>query len=116
MKHLKKHRKFGRQADYRKAFLWNLIGSLILREKIRTTEARAKEIKPFLEKIITRAKNDNLANRRLLLKHLNSKMINKLFGNLGPRFKEKSGGYSRISKMEVRKNDAAKMVIIELVK
>lgn len=116
MKHLKKNRKFGRPADYRKAFLWNLIGSLISKEKIRTTEARAKEMRSFLEKTITRAKNDNLANRRLFLKHLNSKTVNKLFRDLGPRFKEKSGGYSRISKMGIRKNDGAKMVLIEFVK
>lgn len=116
MKHFKKNRKFGRRADYRKAFLWNLVGSLILHEKIRTTEARAKEIKSCLEKTITRAKNDTLANRRLFLKHLNPKVLNKLFKDLGPRFKEKSGGYSRISKIGIRKNDAAKMVIIEILK
>lgn len=116
MKHLRKHRKFGRPADFRKTFLWNLISSLISKERIRTTEARAKEIRPMIEKAITRAKVDNLANRRLLLKKLDSKSVNKLFKNLSPRFKERSGGYCRIMKLETRKNDGAKMVIIELVK
>ncbi len=116
MKHLRKHRKFGRSADYRKTFLWNLVGSLILKERIRTTEARAKEIRPMIEKAITRAKIDSLSNRRLLLKKLNLKPVGKLFKDLSPRFKERSGGYSRIIKLETRKNDGAKMVIIELMK
>lgn len=116
MKHLRKNRKFGRPADFRRAFLWNLISDLILKERIRTTEARAKEIRPIIEKAITRAKVDNLANRRLLIKKLNLRSINKLFKNLSPRFKERSGGYSRIMKLNTRKNDSAKMVIIELLK
>ena len=116
MKHLKKNRKFGRPADYRKAFLWNLGSSLILKEQIRTTEARAKEIRPLIEKAISRAKNDTLANRRLLLKNLTVKSVNKLFKELAPRFKERKGGYLRILKLNVRKNDSAKMTIIEFVK
>jgi len=116
MKHLRKNRKFGRPADFRRAFLWNLISDLILKERIRTTEARAKEIRPMIEKAITKAKVDNLANRRLLLKKLNLKPINKLFKDLSPRFGERSGGYCRIMKLETRKNDGAKMVIIELLK
>lgn len=115
MKHLRKHRKFGRPADFRKTFLWNLISSLILKEHIKTTEARAKEIKPIVEKAITRAKIDSLANRRLLLKKMNLKSVNKLFKDLSPRFKERSGGYSRIIKLGIRKNDGAKMVIIEFL-
>lgn len=116
MKHLKKHRKFGRPADYRRAFVWNLISSLILKERIKTTEARAKEIRPLIEKAITRAKVDNLANRRLLLKKLNLKSVNKLFKDLSPRFKERGGGYCRIMKLGIRKNDGAKMTIIEFIK
>lgn len=116
MKHLRKNRKFGRPADFRRVFLWNLISDLILKERIRTTEARAKEIRPIVEKAITRAKIDNLANRRLLLKKLNLKSLNKLFKDLSPRFKERGGGYCRIMKLNTRKNDGAKMVIIELIK
>ena len=116
MKHLKKNRKFGRTADYRKTFLWNLVNSLILKERIRTTEARAKEIRPILEKAVTRAKTDNLANRRILLKKLNLKSVNKLFKDISPRFKERNGGYCRIIKLETRKNDGAKMAIIEIIR
>ena len=116
MKHLRKHRKFGRTADYRKAFLWNLISSLILKERMKTTEARAKEIRAMVEKAITRAKVDSLANRRLLLKKLNLKPVNKLFKDISPRFKERGGGYCRIIKLERRKNDGAKMAIIEFAK
>ncbi|MDO8676632.1 MAG: 50S ribosomal protein L17 [Candidatus Azambacteria bacterium] len=116
MKHLKKNRKFGRLADYRRSFLSNLTNALIEKERIRTTEARAKEIRSLVEKAISRSKNDTLANRRLLLRRYNPKTVNKLFHNLGPRFKEREGGYCRIMKLELRKNDSAKMVIIELLK
>lgn len=116
MKHLRKNRKFGRTADYRKTFLWNLANSLILKEKIKTTEARAKEIRSVLERAITRAKSDTLSNRRFLSKKLTSKAVIKLFSDLSLRFKEKSGGYTRIIKFGSRKNDGAKMVLIEFVK
>ncbi len=116
MKHLKKNRKFGRPADFRKAFLWNLASSIILKERIKTTEARAKEIKPLVEKTVSLAKNDTLANRRILLKNLAAKPINKLFKELAPRFKERTGGYLRILKLGARKNDGAKIVIIEFIK
>ena len=116
MKHLKKNRKFGRLADYRKSFLYNLVNSLVEKERIRTTEMRAKEIKPLVEKAISRAKNNTLANRRLLLKRFNPKAVNKLLVNLAPRFNERNGGYSRIIKLGLRRNDSAKMAIIELLK
>lgn len=116
MKHLKKHRKFGRLADYRRSFLSNLTNALVEKERIRTTEARAKEIRSIIEKAISRAKNDTLANRRLLLKRYNPKTVNKLLHDLAPRFKERKGGYSRIMKLGLRQNDSAKMVIIELLK
>ncbi|MBU2082368.1 50S ribosomal protein L17 [Patescibacteria group bacterium] len=116
MKHLKKNRKFGRTADYRKAFLSNLVNSLILKERIKTTEARAKEIRPILEKMISAAKRETVANRRLLLKKLAIKPVNKLFKDLAPRFIERHGGYLRILKIANRKNDGAKMAMIEFVK
>ncbi len=116
MKHLKKNRKFGRTADYRKAFLSNLGNSLILKEKIKTTETRAKEIRPFIEKMVSSAKKETLASRRLLLKSLTPKSVDKLFKDLAPRFKERHGGYLRILKVTSRKNDGAKMAIIEFVK
>ena len=116
MRHLRKNRKFGRPADYRKAFLWNLVNSLISKERIKTTEARAKEIRPLVEKAVNLAKNEDLAKRRLLLKKLTMASVNKLFRDLGPRFKERRGGYLRILKLNARKNDGAKMAIIEFIK
>ena len=116
MKHLKKNRKFGRTADYRKAFVSNLANSLILKERITTTEARAKEMRPFVEKMVNAAKKETLAGRRLLLKKLTPKSVDKLFKDLAPRFKEQSGGYLRILKIISRKNDGAKMALIEFVK
>lgn len=116
MKHLRKNRKFGRTADYRKRFLWNLVVNLITKERIRTTESRAKEIRPIAERAVTRAKNDTLANRRLLLKYMTAKTVNKLFKELAPRFEKRSGGYTRIMKIGARKNDAAEMVLIEFIK
>lgn len=116
MKHKKKHRKFGRTADYRKIFIWNLAASLITYGKIKTTSARAKEIRSFVEKAITRAKTDNVANRRLLLRHLGVPVVNKLFTEVAPLYKSRTGGYTRISKWGFRKNDAAPVSVIELVK
>ncbi|MEK7578157.1 MAG: 50S ribosomal protein L17 [Patescibacteria group bacterium] len=116
MRHLRKNRRFGRPADYKKAFLWGLGNSLILKERIKTTEARAKEIRPLVEKAVSTAKNETLANRRLLLKNLTIKTVNKLFKELTPRFKERKGGYLRILKISPRKNDGAKMAIIEFIK
>jgi len=116
MRHLRVHRKFGRPADFRKSFLWNLISELILKERIKTTEARAKEIRPMIEKAISKARVDNLSNRRLLLKRLGLKSVNRLFKDISPRFIDRHGGYSRIFKSEIRKNDGAKMAIIELIK
>lgn len=115
MKHLRKNRKFGRPADFRKSFLWNLVNALVMKERIKTTEARAKEIRPMVEKVITRAKIDNLANRRLLLKKLNPKSVSKLFKDISPRLRTRNGGYARIMKIGHRKNDGAKMAIIELL-
>ena len=116
MRHLRKNRKFGRTADYRKRFLWNLVVNLIIKERIRTTEARAKEIRPLIEKAVSTAKNETLANRRFLLKNLTVKTVNKLFKELAPRFKERKGGYLRILKLGARKNDSARMAIIEFIK
>ncbi len=116
MKHLRKNRKFGRPADFRKSFLWNLVNALVMKERIKTTEARAKEIRPMTEKVITRAKIDTLANRRLLLKNLNLKSVQKLFKDLSPRLQTRNGGYTRILKIENRKNDGANMAIIEIIK
>jgi len=89
---------------------------VILKEKIATTEAKAKKLRPFLEKTISRARKDTLANRRLLLKDFSKKIVDKLIKELGPRYKDRPGGYSRIIKISPRKTDSAKMAIIELLK
>lgn len=115
MRHRKKRNKLTRSKDQRRLLLRSLASSLILKEKIITTEAKAKKVRPFLEKSISRAKKDNLANRRLLLKDFSPKIVNKLFKDLGPKYKDRPGGYFRLIKINPRKSDSAEMVIIELI-
>jgi len=116
MRHLNKGKKFHRKKGQRKAFLKSLASNLILKGKILTTEARAKEIKSFVEKLITLAKKQNLASLRLLISRLNKKPAQKLFYEIAPKYKNSRGGYVRVIKDSARrKNDAAKMAIIEFV-
>lgn len=116
MRHLRKNRKFGRLADYRKTFLWNLVNSLILKERIRTTEARAKETRKIIDQAISRAKKDTISNRRLLSRKLEPKAVIKLFKDIAPKYALRNGGYTRVFKINTRKNDAAEIVLIELIK
>jgi len=116
MRHKKKGRKFTRSKNQEKALFHSLASALIIKEKITTTEAKAKELRPFLEKLITRAKKDNLANRRFLAKNFSKEVIKKLFKEMGLRYKNRPGGYIRIIKINPRKQDAAKMAILELIK
>jgi len=116
MRKRKKGRKFCRERDQRKALFKSLITNLFLNERIKTTESKAKEISRFAEKYITKAKNMNLATRRLLLKDLSSNAVKKLEKEIGPRYKERKGGYSRIIKTGPRKSDGARIAIIELIK
>lgn len=116
MRHRKKKVTLDRKAAPRKALLKNLACQLILYEKITTTEAKAKAVKPLVEKFITRAKVNTLANRRLILAKLPiKKATQKLFEVLGPKYQERKGGYLRIIKLGQRQGDAAHMVQIELV-
>ncbi len=116
MRHLKKGRKFHRKRGQRKALLKTLADNLILREKIQTTEAKAKEIKPSVEKLITVAKKQNVAALRMLLKKLSKKASYKLYHQIAPRYSNRSGGYLKIVKSaRVRKTDGAKMAVIEFV-
>ena len=116
MRHLKKGRKLQRKRSQRKALIKGLIHNLVIKEKIETTEAKAKEIKPKTEKLITLAKKQNLASFRLLLKKLPKSSAQKLFYSIAPKYKERKGGYLRIIKKgTLRKNDGAKMAIIEFV-
>jgi large subunit ribosomal protein L17 len=117
MRHHNNKRKFGRKKNQRKALMTSLVSNLILREKIRTTEAKAKEIRPMVEKLITRAKKDTLANRKIVLASLMNRRreIKKLFEKIAPRYADRKGGYTRILKLGARKSDGAKTAIIELV-
>jgi len=116
MRKQKKGRKLKRESRQRRVLLLHLAGSLILKEKIKTTEAKAKETRVFVEKSITVAKKGTIAARRLLLKKFPPKIVKKLVDDLGKKFKERKGGYTRIIKTSPRFGDAAKMAIIELVK
>ena len=116
MRKLKKGRKLSREKDQRKALLKTLAVSLFMKEKIRTTEAKAKELAVFSEKFITAAKKSNLAKTRLLAKFFPKEIVKKLVNEYGPRYKNREGGYTRIMKLGPRKGDGARMAIIELVK
>jgi large subunit ribosomal protein L17 len=117
MRHQAKGRKFNRVKKVRTALVRSLASNLILKEKITTTEAKAKETRPYVEKMVTKAKKDTLANRRLVIEKVgqNKKVITKLFTELGPRFTERRGGYTRITKLGRRVSDGSPMAIIEFV-
>ncbi|MBI2577431.1 MAG: 50S ribosomal protein L17 [Candidatus Wildermuthbacteria bacterium] len=111
-----KNRKFSRKPSVRRAFLRSLVRALVLKDRIKTTEARAKELSSAAEKVVTTAKRGGLAARRSLLRSFDDLATKKLVDELGPRFKERAGGYTRIVKIGPRKSDGAKMAIIEFVK
>lgn len=116
MRHQNTIKKLGRDFQQRKALIKNLANSLILYEKIRTTEVKAKVLKPTLEKMVTKAKDNDLHVRRQLLEILPTKSaVNKMLEVLGPKYKDRKGGYLRITKIGAREGDGAKMAIIEFV-
>ena len=119
MRHLKKGRKLNRTASHRSALMSNLASSLIIHKQITTTQPKAKELRGFAERLITYAKKDSVHGRRLILKKikgsLNKKVANILIHDLAPNYKDRNGGYTRIVKLDNRKNDNAKMCIIEFV-
>lgn len=116
MRHGKKKQKLGRSFHQRKAILRSLASALILKEKIFTTEVKAKKLKPFLEKSISRARKNNLFTKRFLLRDFTPRIVDKLIKEIGPRYVNQAGGYIRMAKVGSRKADAAKMVLLELVK
>jgi len=116
MRKLNQGRKFSRKIGPRKALLRVLVNNFFLQEKIKTTEAKAKTLRSIAEKMITKAKTPDLANRRLLARDLTPKMTKKIIDEIAPIYKERNGGYTRITKLGPRNSDSAKMVIIELVK
>ena len=116
MRHRRAGRKFGRDAAHRKALFSNLCGSLFEHGRIRTTEAKAKELRPIAEQMITLGRRGDLHARRQALSVLRSQeVVHKLFDDVGPRMADRPGGYSRIVKLGHRAGDAAEMVYLELV-
>ena len=116
MVHRVKQKRLSRNTDGRAALLKNLANSLVLHEKIVTTLPRAKAARPFVEKLVTRAKEESLENRRYLLAHLGAEQpVRKLFELVGPTFKERPGGYTRIIKLPPRVGDNASLAVLEFV-
>ncbi len=116
MRHHKKNNTLGRVKAQREALMKSLAESLILHGAIETTKAKAKALRTVVEPMITRAKGGTLADRRLLISRLyTDKVVNKLMDELGPQYKERNGGYTRITKVGFRPNDGAEKVRIELV-
>jgi len=116
MRHQKSGRTLGRKSSHRKAMYRNMAVSLIQHETIRTTVPKAKELRRVVEPLITLAKEDGVANRRLAFARLRDKQsVGKLFTELGPRFKTRPGGYLRILKAGHRPGDAAPMAIVQLL-
>jgi len=116
MRHRKSGRQLNRNSSHRKAMFRNMACSLFEHEVIKTTLPKAKELKRVAEPLITLAKNDSVANRRLAFSRTGSKeTVGKLFSDLGPRYAERPGGYTRILKCGYRAGDAAPMAFIELV-
>ena len=116
MKKRKKGRKLGRKKDQRKALVKALVSALFLHEKIKGTEGKLKEISRFAEKFITISKKGDLSSRRRLGQFFSPKIVKKLIDEIGPRYKERQGGYTRIIKLGQRNTDCANTAIIELVK
>jgi large subunit ribosomal protein L17 len=117
LRHRKKRNKLSRDAGHRKALIRNLCTEIVEHERIRTTEAKAKVVRPEVEKLITLAKRGDLHARRQVLSALNQNKftVHKLFEEIAPRYAEREGGYTRILKLGPRRSDASEMVFIELV-
>jgi large subunit ribosomal protein L17 len=116
MRHRESGRKLNRNSSHRKAMFRNMAASLMEHEAIKTTLPKAKELRRVAEPLITMAKSDSVANRRLAFARLRDRgMVTKLFNEIGPRYKERPGGYLRILKCGVRTGDKAQMAIVSLV-
>jgi large subunit ribosomal protein L17 len=116
MRHLKSGRQLSRNSAHRWALMRNLITALLREEKIRTTDPKAKELRRWVERVITLGKQGSLHARRQVLAIVQDKaVVRKLFDTIGPRFKDRPGGYTRIIKIGIRRGDAAQMSVIELV-
>ncbi|OHD56748.1 MAG: 50S ribosomal protein L17 [Spirochaetes bacterium GWF1_49_6] len=116
MRHGKKVRKLSRTSSHRKALMQNLASALFNYESIKTTIQKAKALRPYAEKLITKARTDTVAMRRLLARTIkDDELLRKLFGDIALRYKERPGGYTRIFRLGFRSNDGTEMAMIELV-
>mgnify|MGYP001595484163 FL=1 len=117
MRHGNNKRKFGRVRKVRNALINSLALNLIVRGKIKTTLPKAKEVRPFIEKLVTRAKRGDMATRRLIISSLSNRRIEvkKLFEVIAPKYADRKGGYTRVLKLGTRISDGAQMAIIEFV-
>ena len=116
MRHRVGHRKLQRTSSHRTALFRNMAAALIKHEQITTTTAKAKELRPYVEKLITLAKHGGLSNRRIAQSRLmDDAQLAKLFDVLGPRYADRNGGYTRIIKAGIRASDAAPIAVIEFV-
>lgn len=116
MRHRRKGKKLGRTASHRKALMRNLVTELLDKERIVTTISKAKALRPVAEKMITLGKRENLHARRRALGFIRRKeVVYKLFDEIGPRFSERNGGYTRILRLGFRQGDQAEMALLELV-
>ena len=116
MRHNKIGRKLGRKTAHRKALMSNLASALITHKRIKTTDAKAKELRMYIEPLVTFAKKGDLHSRRQVLKKIRHKsMVRELFDNIGPTFSNRNGGYTRIIKLGFRDNDCAPISLIEFV-
>lgn len=112
----KKGARLGGSPSHQRKILSNLASSLIVEERVTTTAARAKLLRPYVEKIITKARRGDLHSRRLVLRKItNNDAVTKLFDEVGPRYEDRPGGYTRIVKLGPRRGDGAEMSLIELV-
>jgi large subunit ribosomal protein L17 len=121
MRHRIGGRQFGLASDERRALLKGLVRAMIIYKRIETTEARAKEIQPLVEKLVTRAKTDSVHARRIARTHIGGKssddesIVGELFNVIAPQFKNRPGGYTRLARKGIRRGDAAPVVILEFV-
>lgn len=115
MRHHNKNRKFGLEEGPRNALLKSLTRAMVLEQKIQTTLAKAKSLRPIVEKLVTKAKINDLATRRLLISRTSEDVAKVLLSDLGPKYKSRQGGYTRITKLPPRRVDGADMAVIEFV-
>lgn len=115
MNHHKTTRKFGRERKVRNALMKSLALSLVLKNKIQTTDAKARELRPYVEKMVTSGRSGTVSARRLLVAKIGKSGADKLVNELSPKYKTRTGGFTRITKLPARKSDGALMAVIEFV-